>query len=212
MTTECHIGWLGTGRMGAATATRLISNGAALTVWNRTPSKAAPLTALGAAQADRISDLGHCDIVFTMVSSSNDLLAVTLGPEGLLRARPAPAIVVDCSTVSGEAVAEVRAQAARRDIEFLSSPISGNPDMVAEGSAAIVASGPAQVFDTALPYLRAIAPSVTYCGTGEEASLVKLCHNLMLGIVAEALAEATTLAEKGGVSAGATDTENVQVL
>jgi hypothetical protein len=53
------------------------------------------------------------------------------------------------------------------------------------------------------PYLRAIAPSVTYCGAGEEARLVKLCHNLMLGIVTEALAEATTLAEKGGVPASA---------
>jgi len=79
MTADFSIGWLGTGRMGVAMAARLISNGAAVTVWNRTPSKAAPLKALGATQADKISDLGHCDIVFTMVTSSPDLLAVTLG-------------------------------------------------------------------------------------------------------------------------------------
>ena len=162
MTADHHIGWLGTGRMGAAMAARLISDAAALTAWNRTASKAAPLNALGANQAEKIRDLGHCEIVFTMITSSKDLLAVTLGPEGLLRARPAPSIVVDCSTVSAEAAAEVRAEAARRDIGFLSAPVSGNPDMVAEGSASIVASGPARVFDTVQPYLRAIAPSVTY--------------------------------------------------
>jgi 3-hydroxyisobutyrate dehydrogenase-like beta-hydroxyacid dehydrogenase len=201
MTADFSIGWLGAGRMGAAMATRLISNGAALMVWNRTASKAAPLTELGATQADKISDLGRCDIVFTMVTSSKDLLAVTLGPEGLLRAQPAPNVVVDCSTVSAEAAAEVRGEAAARGIGFLSAPISGNPDAVAEGQASIVASGPAPVFDTVEPYLRAIAPSVTYCGTGEEARLVKLCHNLMVGIVTEALAEATALAEKGGVPA-----------
>jgi 3-hydroxyisobutyrate dehydrogenase-like beta-hydroxyacid dehydrogenase len=159
------------------------------------------LIELGAIQSEKISDLGRCDIVFTMVTSSPDLLAVTLGPEGLLRAQPAPSIVVDCSTVSAEAAAEVRGEAAARGIGFLSAPVSGNPDAVAEGHASIVASGPAQVFDTIEPYLRAIAPSVTYCGTGEEAHLVKLCHNLMLGMVTEALAEATTLAEKGGVTA-----------
>ena len=200
MRTDVHVGWLGTGRMGAAMAARLIRDVAELTVWNRAASKAVPLTALGASQANKIGDLGRCDIVFTMVTSSEDLLAVMLGPEGLLRAQPAPSIVVDCSTVSAEAAAEVRVEAAARGIGFLSAPISGNPDAVAEGQASIVVSGPAPVFETVEPYLRAIAPSVTYCGAGEEARLVKLCHNLMLGIVTEALAEVTALAEKGGVA------------
>ena len=88
MPTEHHIGWLGTGRMGSVMAARLISDGAALTVWNRTASKTAPLVELGATRADTMTDLGRCDIVFTMVTSSPDLLAVTLGPQGLLHAQP----------------------------------------------------------------------------------------------------------------------------
>lgn len=195
------IGWLGTGKMGIEMATRLINGGVALTVWNRTPSKAEPLTKLGAAQADQISDLGGCDVVFTTITSSEDLIEVTLGSHGLFTAQPSPRIVVDCSTVSAEAATEVRLEGARRDIGFLSAPLSGNPDMVVEGSASIVASGPKPVFDAVEPYLRAIAPRVTYCGAQEEARLVKLCHNLMLGVVTQALAEATTLAEKGGVPA-----------
>jgi 3-hydroxyisobutyrate dehydrogenase-like beta-hydroxyacid dehydrogenase len=198
-----HIGWLGTGRIGSAMAARLIADGATLTVWNRTASKTAPLIAMGATQANSVKDLARCDIVFTTVTSSPDLLAVTSGPEGLLHAQPGPNIVVDCSTVSTEAAAEVRAEAARLGIGFLSAPISGQPDMVASGQASIVASGPAPVFDIVVPYLRAIAPSVTYAGEGEEARLVKLSHNLMVGMITEALAEATTLAEKGGVAPSA---------
>ena len=198
-----HIGWLGTGRMGAAMAARLISDGAAVTVWNRTASKAMPLIDMGATQAEKISDLGHCDIVFTSVTSSSDLLAVTLGPDGLFNAKPAPGIVVDTSTVSAEAAAEVRVAAGSRGIGFLSAPISGNATVVGEGHASIIASGPASVFDTVLPYLQAIAPNVTYAGEHEEARLVKLAHNLMVGMITEALVEATALVEKGGVAPSA---------
>jgi 3-hydroxyisobutyrate dehydrogenase-like beta-hydroxyacid dehydrogenase len=204
--TENHIGWLGTGRMGSAMAARLIASGAAVTVWNRTASKTVPLVELGATQADTVSDLGRCDIVFTSVTSTPDLLAVTLGPEGLFNAfnaQSAPRIVVDTSTVSAEAAAEVRAEAAGRGIEFLSAPISGNGNVVTQGRASIIASGPRSVFDTVLPYLQAIAPSVTYAGAGEEARLVKLAHNLMVGMITEALAEVTVLAEKGGVAPSA---------
>ncbi|HWF71338.1 MAG TPA: NAD(P)-dependent oxidoreductase, partial [Mycobacterium sp.] len=198
-----RIGWLGTGRMGAAMAARLISDGVSVTVWNRTASKTQPLVELGADRAEKISGLGHCDVVFTSVTSSSDLLAVMLGPEGLLNAQPAPSIVVDTSTVSAEASAEVRAEAASRGIGFLSAPLSGNANIVAQGAASIVASGPESVFDTVRPYLDVIAPSVTYAGTGEEARLVKLAHNLLIGMITESLAEVTVLAEKGGVSPSA---------
>jgi 3-hydroxyisobutyrate dehydrogenase-like beta-hydroxyacid dehydrogenase len=203
MQVNARLGWLGTGRMGAAMAARLISDGTAVTVWNRTAAKTQPLIELGATHAEKITDLGHCDIVFTSITSSPDLLAVTLGPGGLFDAQPAPSIVVDTSTVSAEASAQVRAEAASRGIGFLSTPISGNANVVAHGQASIIASGPKTVFDTVLPYLRAIAPSVTYAGAGEEARLVKLAHNLMVGMITESLAEATVLAEKGGVDPSA---------
>ena len=198
--TAASIGWLGTGRMGSAMAAILITDGIPVTVWNRTPSKAARLVELGATQVEKIADLGQCDIVFTSVMSPSDLLEVTLGSGGLLDAQPAPSIVVNTSTVSPDAAAEVRAEASERGIEFLSAPISGNPEVVADGHAVIVASGSESAFDIVRPYLAAITTSVTYAGAGDEALLVKLSHNLLLGVMAEALAEVTALAEKGGVS------------
>ncbi|MEZ0350672.1 NAD(P)-dependent oxidoreductase [Mycobacterium sp. pR1184] len=200
MDPDIRIGWLGTGRLGSALAARMISNGVAVTVWNRTASKTAPLVNLGASRAETLGALGRCDIVFVTVMSSPDLLAVTVGSDGLLSQQHAPRIIVNCSTVSAEAAAEVRAEAERRNVGFLSAPVSGNPDAIAAGSGSIVASGPTEVFDAVRPYLEAIAAGVTYAGTREEALLVKLAHNLLVGIFTEALAEATTLAEKGGVA------------
>src|SRR5215469_15704325 len=111
MTTEPGIGWLGTGKMGSVMAARLIDAGRPVTVWNRTAAKTAPLAARGATVAADLAGLGACDVVFVMVAGSADLEQVTIGDGGLLTTGARPAILVDCSTVSQEASARVRAAA-----------------------------------------------------------------------------------------------------
>ncbi|MDH6139581.1 3-hydroxyisobutyrate dehydrogenase-like beta-hydroxyacid dehydrogenase [Kitasatospora sp. GP30] len=199
-----RLGWLGTGRMGVAMSERLLDAGEKLTVWNRTRAKTAPLADKGAEVADTIGELTeHADIVFVVVTASADLLEVVTGPAGLLHGGAnghRPAVIVDFSTVSAEASAQASTAAAEAGVAFLAAPVSGNPDMVAEGRAAIVASGTAEAFERVRPYLDKIAPTVTYTGPGQTSLLVKLCHNLMLGMVTQSLVEVTALAEKGGVS------------
>ena len=122
-----RIGWLGTGRMGTAMATRVLRAGHDdMTVWNRTASKTAELVSAGAEHVDHIADLATCDIIFTTVMSSPDLLAVTLEDGGLLVGETTPKILVGCSTVSQDASEEVRRAAAHRGTAMLSAPISGN--------------------------------------------------------------------------------------
>src|SRR6185437_2078495 len=94
----------------------------------------------------------------------------------------------------------VRDAAEQRGTAVLAAPVSGNPKVVAAGKLTIVASGPRDAFDLAEPYLELFGSGVTYVGEGDRARLVKICHNLMLGIVAQTLAEIAVLAEKGGVS------------
>jgi 3-hydroxyisobutyrate dehydrogenase len=175
-----------------------------MTVWNRTRSKAEPLGELGCAIADRIEDLRGCDVVFTMVSTPADLDQVLLGEGGLL-ADPehVPAVVVDCSTVSTESSEAIREACEIRGVDFLASPVSGNGKVVASGGLSLVVSGPADTFDRVAPLLRHIGASVTYVGEGDTARLVKICHNLFLGVVTQSLAEITVLAERGGVSRAA---------
>lgn len=195
------LGWIGAGRMGSVLVERLLRAGCEVSVYNRTRAKAEPLQALGATLVDTPAELSDRDIVITMVSSSDDLLAVVDGADGVLSGTGvAPGLLIDCSTVSVEGAEEVRRRAQSVGTKMLAAPVSGNPKVARAGKLSIVASGPRDGFDAALPYLQLLGRSVSYVGDGEVARLVKICHNLLLGIVAQSLAEITVLAERGGVA------------
>jgi 3-hydroxyisobutyrate dehydrogenase len=194
------IGWIGTGRMGFAMARRLIEAGCDVAIYNRTRAKAEPLAELGATIVDKPADLATRDIVFTMVSGPDDLLQVVGGDDGVLSTPKTPRMLIDCSSVSEAASDEVRSLFSQRDSTMLSAPVSGNAKVVTAGRLTLVASGPLAAFEIAKPYLEALGEGVTYVGEGELARMVKICHNVLLGVVTQSLAEIAVLAEKGGVS------------
>lgn len=194
-----NLGWIGAGRMGFAMAKRLLQAGCDVTVYNRTRAKAEPLENDGARIVDTPAELADRDVVFTMVSSADDLYSVVCGDGGLLSRSDAPKLLIDCSSVSEEGSNRVREALRDRGCEMLSAPVSGNAKVIKAGRLTIVASGPESAFALAEPYLDVIGEGVTYVGDGELARMVKICHNVLLGVVTQSLAEITVLAEKGGV-------------
>ena len=195
------IGWIGLGNMGAPLATRLVKAGYDVEVWNRTASKAEPVADQGATVADTIRGLASRDVVFSMVSTSADLEQVMLDPDtGLLTGETVPGIVVDCSTVSVETSRTVREAAEARGTRFFAAPVSGNGKVVAAGKLSVVCSGDEETFVLVKPMIESLGRSVTYVGEGESARLVKIFHNLLLGIYTQSLAEILVLGEKSGVS------------
>jgi 3-hydroxyisobutyrate dehydrogenase len=185
--------------MGYAMAKRLLEAGCDVAVYNRTRAKAEPLQAFGATVVDSPAELGSRDIIFTMVSGPADLKQVICGDEGVLSKGETPKMLVDCSSVSADGSNEVREILSQRGAMMLSSPVSGNAKVVTAGRLTLVASGPEAAFEVAAPYLQALGEGVTYVGEGELARMVKICHNVLLGVVTQSLAEITVLAEKGGV-------------
>ena len=194
------IGWIGAGRMGAQLVIRLLDAGYDVTVYNRTASKAQHLADRGAGIVSSPADLADRDLVFVMVSSSKDLEQVMLGDGGLLTGSQSPRVIADASTVSAEASALIREAANSRGCDFLATPVSGNPKVIAAGKLTVAVSGPREVFKSVEPVLNVFGRGVTYVGEGEVARLVKIAHNLMLGVVTQCMAEITVLVEKGGVS------------
>ena len=198
------LGWIGAGRMGFEMAQRLAKAGCDITVWNRTRAKAEPLAKDRARIASHLTELSGCDIVFCMVSTLEDVKEVIHGPEGLLSKSqpgkgPAPRMLVECSSISLEGSAELRAFLARYGTQMLAAPVSGNAKVIKAGKLSFVCSGPKAAFDEVAPLLAHIGPAASYVGEGELARIVKICHNVMLGVVAQCMAEITVLAEKAGV-------------
>jgi 3-hydroxyisobutyrate dehydrogenase-like beta-hydroxyacid dehydrogenase len=197
------VGWIGTGRMGYQLALRLLNAGYDVAAYNRTRAKAEPLAGQGAKIVDSPADLAGRDIVCIMVAADKDLEEVVSGPRGLLSADARPRVIIDSSTVSPEASARVRARVEADGTAFLAAPVSGNPKVIGAGKLTVAASGPRAAFDAAQPLLAAWGRGVTYVGEGEAARLVKIAHNVMLGVVIQSLAEITVLVERGGVDRAA---------
>jgi 3-hydroxyisobutyrate dehydrogenase len=193
------LGWIGVGRMGFRLAQRLLAAGCDLSIYNRTRSKAEPLADKGARLVDSPADLADRDIVFTIVSGDDDFREVTLGERGVLAQEDAPKILIDSTTISAGMSAEVRVAAEKVGTKLLAAPVSGNPEVVASGKLTLVVSGPADAFETARPYMDLLGAGSTYVGDADAARLAKICHNLMLGVVTQCMAEITVLAEKGGL-------------
>ena len=194
--TKPSIGWIGAGRMGYEMAARLAKGGADVLVWNRTRAKAEPLSQYGAKIAGSLGELASRDIVFCMVSTWQDVKQVV---GELLAGKAQPRLLIECSSISLEGSAELRELLAKRGIAYLAAPVSGNAKVIKAGKLSFVCSGPRASFDEALPLLKLIAPAASYVGEGELARIVKICHNVFLGVVTQSLAEITVLAEKAGV-------------
>src|ERR1700754_837815 len=194
------VGWIGAGRMGYALIERLLDAGYDVSVYNRTRSKAEPLAERGAKLVDTAAQLADRDVVFIMVAASDDLEDVTTGEDGLLTADASPQIIVDCSTVSAAVSGKIRGLAADRGTTLLAAPVRGNPKVVRSGKLTLAISGPREAYERDEGILRLLGRGVTYVGDGEVARIVKICHNIFLGVVAQSLAEITVLAEQGGTS------------
>lgn len=193
------LGWIGLGRMGEAMVKRLLKGGHAVAVWNRTSAKAEPLKEYGATVAASKTALASCDIVFTMVSTTDDLKQVLFEEGGLCTGVQKPKVVVDSSSISQEGSAEIRERLEAMGVAYLCTPVSGNAKVAKAGKLLMVSSGPKALYDQAEPYLQAMARKVMWVGEGELARIWKIAHNTMFGVVIQNLCEITVLAEKAGI-------------
>jgi 3-hydroxyisobutyrate dehydrogenase len=194
-----EIGWIGLGRMGEAMAARLIKAGHRLSVWNRTASKADPLAQIGAEVVTDKSAMAHCETVFTMVSTTDDLKEILFGAGGVLAGNARPKRVVDMSSISDTGSADIRKGLTKAGVAYLSAPVSGNAKVAKAGKLLVVASGPKAEYDAVQPLLAALGRSAMYVGEGELSRIWKIAHNTMFGVIIQNLCEITVLAEKAGI-------------
>jgi 3-hydroxyisobutyrate dehydrogenase-like beta-hydroxyacid dehydrogenase len=195
-----NIGFVGLGAMGQVIVPRLMAAGHAVTGWNRTRERAAPLLEKGMRRADTPAAVARAsDVVFSIVTDGAAVRSVALGEDGIITGLAPGGIYIDMGTIAPDVTCSVAAAFAERGLAMLDAPLSGSPVTVEQGNASLMVGGEQAAFERVEPVLRAIGPKVTYIGGSGQAATMKLAVNLLLMVEVIAFGEAVALAEKGGV-------------
>jgi 3-hydroxyisobutyrate dehydrogenase len=205
MTDKPSLGFIGAGLMGKPMSLRLLAAGYALTVWNRSRDKLAPLTAKGAHAADSPAAVARtADIVMLCVTDQHAAEEVLFGAEGVAAGGTAGKLVVDFSSI---APAAARAFAERLEREcgmgLVDAPVSGGTVGAEQGTLAIMAGGRPEHIERARPVVAHLAQRFTRMGDAGAGQVTKLCNQVIVGCLFPVIAEAVRLAEAAGVDANA---------
>jgi 3-hydroxyisobutyrate dehydrogenase len=195
-----NIGFVGLGIMGQGMAHNLLKAGFALTVWNRTASRAESLAEAGAQVGRSPAEVAaKSDIIVVCVSDTPDVEAVVLGEDGIIAGAKAGSLVIDCSTISPIATRKIAAKLAEHEVALLDAPISGGSEGAAKGTLSIMVGGEAADFERAMPIFEAMGKTITHVGKTGAGQTVKLVNQVLVVGNALAMCEALLLAQAGGV-------------
>jgi len=187
--------------MGSRMAKRLLDAGHDVTGYNRTKSKAQRLLDAGMKWGDTPRAVAEAsDVVFTMVTNTEALRAVTEGADGILAGLSTGKIYVDMSTVSPAAIRATAKQVEAKGAEMLDAPVSGSVITLEEGKLSFMVGGKRETFEKVLPILQAIGPKATHVGGIGLAVSMKIATNLSLAVQMLAFSEGVLLAEKSGIA------------
>ena len=196
-----NLAFLGLGNMGLPMARNLHRAGHALTVWNRTASKAEELLAAGVTEAITIADaVSSADIAITMMADDHAVSSVALGSDGIAAHLPQGSIHISMSTISVALSQQLTAEHDRRDQRYVSAPVFGRPEAAAAAKLVVAAAGDPTDIARCQPVFDAVGQRTFVIGPkAEMANVVKLSGNFLIASVVESLGEAIALTRKYGV-------------
>lgn len=195
-----HVGFVGLGVMGSSIARRLLAAGHTVHGWNRTREKAQELVELGLVLEQTPREVAEqSEVVFSMVTNTKALDAVTRGPDGILAGLGPGKLYVDSTTGSPANSRALAADVEALGAKMLDAPVSGTSKTVDEGKVSIMVGGDQEAFDRVAPILRDIGPVVQRVGENGQAVLLKIAINLSLHVQMVAFSEGLLLAEKAGI-------------
>jgi 3-hydroxyisobutyrate dehydrogenase-like beta-hydroxyacid dehydrogenase len=196
-------GFLGLGIMGAPMAANLVRAGHAVTVWNRTAGKCAPLVELGAHQASTAADVAAAsDITFAMLADPAAAERVVFGSAGVLEGMSEGKGYVDMSTVDEETSRNIASGIIAAGGRFLEAPVSGTKKPAEDGTLIILAAGDGSLYEKAAPLLDLMGKKRLFLGEVGQAARMKLVVNMVMGGMMTSFCEGLALGSKGGLESG----------
>jgi 2-hydroxy-3-oxopropionate reductase len=194
------VGFIGLGIMGRPMVRNLLRAGYAVTVHDVVAAPVAELVAEGAGSAATARDVAaSTDLLITMLPDSPDVEAVYLGPDGALAAARPGWLAIDMSSISPRVAREMADRAAALGAEMLDAPVSGGDKGAIAGTLSIMVGGSAAAFERAQPVLAAMGKTIVHVGPSGAGQVAKVCNQVVVAVVIEAVSEALVLGAKAGV-------------
>jgi 3-hydroxyisobutyrate dehydrogenase len=199
-TAKKHIGWIGTGVMGAPLVGHLLDAGYTLTVNTRTRSRAAPLLERGANWADSPARCANgVDVAFSMVGFPEDVGAVHLGPEGTLSAANPPSIIVDMSTSRPSLAVRIHEEAAAKGVKSVDAPVSGGDVGARQATLSIMVGAEEEDFEAVRPLLETMGRSVVLQGGPGAGQHTKMVNQILIATNMIGVCEGLLYAARAGL-------------
>jgi 2-hydroxy-3-oxopropionate reductase len=194
------IGFIGVGIMGKPMVRNLLRAGYAVTVHDVVAAPVDELVAEGATRAASARDAAaSTDLLITMLPDSPDVEAVYLGPDGALAAARPGWLAIDMSSISPRVARELAARAEAAGAEMLDAPVSGGDKGAIAGTLSIMVGGSEAAFERARPVFAAMGRTIVHVGPSGAGQVAKVCNQVVVGVVIEAVSEALVLGAKAGV-------------
>jgi 3-hydroxyisobutyrate dehydrogenase len=196
-----NIGVIGLGLMGSQIASRLISTGHVVSVYNRDATKTKPFEKVDVKIANSPKELAqNSDFIIICVTDFEATLQVSFGTEGIINSNRKNLIVANSSTISPNESKYCANLFRKSEIEMLGMPIMGGPSVAAKGELVSIIAGNKEVFEKVRPTIEKLSTSVFYIGsTDGYANAVKLALNLNIALIASAISEGVTVVKASGI-------------
>lgn len=199
-----QIGFIGTGNIGQPIIRSMLRTGYPVAVWNRTPARYADLVAAGATAAATPRELAaKSDILCAMLVEAAHLDALLDGPDGILAGLKPGSIFIDMATSGPRHAQWLEGVFATKSVAALDVPVQGGVKAAVDATLTVMAGGNKEAFDRALPLLQSIGKKIVYVGGAGSGQLTKLCHQVVLAVTLEGIAEAFALAKTFGADQSA---------
>jgi len=203
METKPSLGLIGLGIMGRPMARNLLRARYPLLVHDTNRAAVDELVAEGAVAGTSPREVAAAaDVLITMLPDSPQVREVYLGPDGAFAALRPGWLAIDMSSIAPSTARELAALAAAGGAEMLDAPVSGGDKGAVAGTLSIMVGGTEAAFERALPILSAMGKTIVHVGPAGAGQVVKVCNQVVVAVVIEAVAEALVLGAKAGVDPG----------
>ena len=196
-----RVAFLGLGVMGHPMAGHLARAGHQVTVYNRTPAKAAAWVAAygGAVAPTPAAAAAAADFVFACVGNDDDLRSVALGASGAFAGMPKGSVFVDHTTASAAVAREMGEAAVAMGLQFIDAPVSGGQTGAVNGALTVMCGGDPAAFNAMKPVALCFARAVTRVGANGAGQLAKMVNQVAIAGLVQALAEAIAFGQRAGL-------------